>query len=82
MKRTRSFRRHQNERVVKNRKNYIPKVGSDVSGKLVGRCRKNHPCDCGHTKCYCCHCDKLDDIPTKQQIDADLKLKEYSLDLE
>ena len=48
----------------------------EVPVRKIGRCRKTHPYDCGHPQCYCCHSDKLDKIPTKQQRASDLYLKE------
>lgn len=48
-----------------------------IPEKRIGQCRDRHPFDCGNSKCYTCHSDKLDNIPKIQQLRSDLDLKEY-----
>ncbi len=57
------------------KKQYVD-VDKPVPPSKAGRCRKHHPNDCGNTKCYCCHSDKIDKIPTKQEKASDLDAKE------
>lgn len=68
------------KKVVKKRLKALKKqyrsVGKEIPSAKIGRCRKHHPNDCGHTKCYCCHADKIDKIPTQQKKLSDLDTKE------
>jgi hypothetical protein len=74
----RGERRFRTSKVVKKRMVFLKKMyaGKTIPQKMVGRCRRVHPHDCGHTNCYVCHCDKLDRIPTRQEVESDLKMKE------
>lgn len=44
--------------------------------EMARRCKHRHPLDCGRSHCFCCHYDKMDNVPTKQEVIADLHLKE------
>lgn len=76
-------RMYRTSKVVRKRITFLEKMYYSCMGncsipeKRIGQCRDRHPWDCGHTKCYACHCDKLDKILTLQQRRSDLYLKEY-----
>lgn len=50
--------------------------------KQIGRFRKKDAFDCGNTRCYICHGDKLPKRSlTKQELLADMALKEQIAEL-
>lgn len=55
--------------------------GFSASDRKIGRCRRHHPYDCGHTRCFACHYEKISKKPTKNQYTSDLYLKESLLEL-
>lgn len=77
-------RLHRTSKIVRKRLPFVEKIYrtfrgeiSSIPAKRYGQCRDRHPWDCGHSKCYVCHCDKLDQIPTLQKLRSDLDFKEY-----
>lgn len=75
--RTRSYRRHQRERVIEARAADVKGMHGFNRDKQRGRWAKQHPLDCGHTQCWMCHSDKNPDRePTAQERAADEELKE------
>lgn len=42
----------------------------------LGYYRKQDAYDCGNPGCYICHCEKVNKYPRRQDVKADLKLKE------
>ena len=50
--------------------------------KSVGCFRKRKAMDCGNSRCYLCHYDKIVGIPNRQQMAADIELNEQLNELE
>lgn len=80
-------RRRRTAKVVRKRREYVNRIYKnkafvdrplDIPAKAFGRCKKHHPFDCGKSGCYACHCDKLDNIPSRQQAQSDLTFCEES----
>jgi hypothetical protein len=73
-----SERRYRTEKVSKKRQVFLRKMYRDksVPARKAGRCKKHHPHDCGKSQCYVCHCDKIDRIPTAQEVRSNLDMKE------
>jgi hypothetical protein len=78
----RAERRHRNQKIARKRLPYLKQIYKhkllDIPASKIGRCVNHHPYDCGHTQCYACHSDKIDDIPTMQKRRSDLDWKEYN----
>lgn len=76
----RSERRWKTKNKVASRLWYLKRIYNHVDfpapENKIGRCKKHHPYDCGNANCYCCHSDKLGNIPTRQQVWSDLYMKE------
>ena len=72
----RQERRYRTRAVVWKRIREAKIFGIPLNPKLQGRLKKVAPCDCGHTKCFCCHPDKILDNPTRQELDSIISLKE------
>jgi hypothetical protein len=78
-----SERLYRTSKIVRKRIPFLEKMYNqpfpvgDIPEKRIGQCRDRHPYDCGRTKCYACHCDKLDNIPTIQERRSALDYKEY-----
>ena len=47
-----------------------------IYNRPVGRFRKRHALDCGHTRCFRCHCDKILKDKSKQQQLSDISYRE------
>lgn len=71
--RSKAQRRYNTEKKVKERSSFIK---NETNPRRKGRLKKHHPHDCGSKDCYVCHSDKLDKVPTKQQVAAKLHIKE------
>ena len=56
-------------------------VCSDNDNPL-GKFRKKHALDCGKSRCFICHSDKILHIKSKKEILADLKTKEQIDEIE
>jgi len=73
-------RRSRTKNKVASRLWYLRRIynrsNSPIPQRKIGRCKKHHPYDCGNSKCFCCHSDKLGKEPTRQQIWSELYLKE------
>ena len=56
----RAVRRHESERVIKNRLKQVKAAGSapDNVTDQPHRMSKQHPFDCGNARCGLCHSDK------------------------
>lgn len=70
------------ENIVRKRiaslKNQYKNINKEIPLCKIGRCRKRHPYDCGYTKCYCCHHDKIEGNLTKQEKISNLHIKEQN----
>lgn len=78
----RATRRQRTQNVVNRQKKVLVRAGiikgmSDVDiQRHIGLCKKKKALDCGHARCFVCHCDKIHDIPTPQQLKAEISFKE------
>ena len=72
-------RRSRTENKQNSRMWYLKKIhnsDSELPDRKIGRCRKHHPYDCGNSKCFCCHSNKIGKEPTRQEVQSDLDMKE------
>jgi hypothetical protein len=72
----RAVRRVQNKRVIKKRLKLVKKVSDKSHYEHVsenpGRLRKQHPMDCGNSKCLLCHSEKVFDKKTPREQKQDM----------
>lgn len=73
----RAERRWRTSRIVEQRKYfaekiYDGKIPEDRVGRILGRCRRMHPYNCGRPKCGICQNEKLYQIPAVWEIRAAL----------
>lgn len=54
----RALRRHNNERIMQNRFKLAKHIGY-IEDYPIGKMRKRHPFDCGKSKCFICHSEKI-----------------------
>lgn len=59
MVKSRALRRHNNERIINNRIKLARQFESFVNNVPRGKFRKRAPFDCGKTRCFICHSEKL-----------------------
>lgn len=58
------------------------RFGLDDQGQISGgRFRKRHPFDCGVSRCYLCHGEKLRSVPSHRRRIADLSAAEQIFEL-
>ncbi len=71
------YNNHDNDKKFQKRreKQYKGLWGKDCY-RHPGQFRKQHPLDCGNTKCMICHSQKILDIKTHKQEIEDLRYKE------
>lgn len=79
----REWRKHRRTHVESNKNNSGRRIGVDPfqvdcdCDEQVGRFRKKDAGDCGNSRCYICHSDKLPKRSlTQQEVVADIKFKE------
>jgi hypothetical protein len=76
----RAERMYRTSKVLRRRVPFVERMYRNtnlaIPPKRIGQCRDRHPFDCGHTKCFCCHSDKLSDLPTPQDIRAELNFRD------
>jgi hypothetical protein len=85
----RQWKRHHRNHVESNVDSWQQEPGHDPwevdcpCDTQIGRFRKKDAFDCGHTRCWICHSDKLPKrLLTKQEMAADLELNEEIEEME
>ena len=78
----RAIRRQRTQNVVNRQKKVLARTGiiknmsdTDIQ-RRVGSCKKKKALDCGHARCLVCHCDKIHNISTPQQLKAEISFRE------
>ena len=70
------MRRWHQERHIAEHRQKLAKQYHPLRSNQLGRYRKRHPLDCGHSRCRLCHFDKLMGYRHEQQIRADASFEE------
>lgn len=84
----REWKEHHRSHVESNKNNGANRIGKSpyevdcVCDKQIGRFRKKDAWDCGNTRCYICHSDKLMKYKRRAEEKSALKFKEGLKDLE
>lgn len=84
----REWKEHHHSHVESNKNRSANRIGKSpyevdcICDKQIGRFRKKDAWDCGNTRCYICHSDKLMEDKRREEVKADLKFKEGLKDLD
>lgn len=72
----RENRRYQTKKVADKRLFWLKRIYGDreLPASKIGRCRKQHPYDCGNSHCVCCNYEKIFNVPSVK-----MKKENYSL---
>lgn len=78
----REWKTHRRSHIESNKDNSANRIGKDpyevdcVCDEQIGRFRKKDAHDCGRTRCYICHNDKITNQKRRKEVESNLKFQE------